>query len=357
MSLLADLLSKIKHKEQHGVIPPNLAQVVQRGSDTQKIKTRIVVVLGVFGLLLAIGFGTVYFINSYLRPTLPTLVSKRAQVPNVIETAPPAKTAETVPAAKAEAPVTLPAAPSSPTPLTPASKVTESVTKTADAVKSDIALSQKPNNIANQTDRKSALSEKMKTVSSIAETSKSGKDVALYAAKTYEEEKNYSQAIAHYKKALEKDPRNYLIMNKLSSVLITTGAFKESTQYSMQVLTIQKNHVPSLINLGIANIQLGNTTEGEMYLVKAKSLEPSSKMVLFNLGLLYEKVTKYDEALPLFRRLADMNDIQGNLGMARILEKQGKRAEAEKIYKEIIWMDNADPAIKQLANERLQVNT
>ena len=137
-------------------------------------------------------------------------------------------------------------------------------------------------------------------------------------------------------------------------MLITTGSYKESAQYSANALTIQKNYVPSLINLSIANIQLGNTTEGEMYLIKAKSLEPASKTILFNLGLLYEKVAKYDEALPLFRRLADMNDIQGNLGMARIMEKQGNRAEAEKIYKEILRMDNADPATKQLASERLQ---
>jgi hypothetical protein len=47
MSLLADLLSKIKHKEQHGAIPPNLAHVVQRASATQKIKTRIVIALSI----------------------------------------------------------------------------------------------------------------------------------------------------------------------------------------------------------------------------------------------------------------------------------------------------------------------
>lgn len=355
MSLLADLLSKIKHKEQHGAIPPNLAHVVHRASATQKVKTRIVIALIVFVLLLVIGFGTVYFINSYLRPAVPIMVNRQAQKPTSSLAVQPPTAPEAVPSAKVEAPAPPVSAPSSQASLKPAIKIAEPVMKTVDTVKNDTTPPQVPKNTARQDSKKDPLSEKMKTLSGIDGTSKNGKDVALYTAKTYEEEKNYNRAIEYYKKALEKDPRNYLIMNKLSSVLITTGSFKESIHYSTNVLTIQKNYVPALINLSIANIQLGNMAEGELYLVKAKSLEASNKAVLFNLGLLYEKVAKYDEALPLFQRLADMREIQGNLGMARILEKQGKRTEAEKIYKEILRTDNADPVIKQMANERIKM--
>jgi tetratricopeptide (TPR) repeat protein len=283
------------------------------------------------------------------------MANRQSQKPTGSLSVQPPAAAEGVPAAKAEAPVPPISAPSSPASLKPAIKIVEPVMKTVDTVKNDTTPPQVPKNTARQDSKKDPLSEKMKTLSGIDGTSKNGKDVALYTAKTYEEEKNYNQAIEYYKKALEKDPRNYLIMNKLSSVLITTGSFKESIQYSMNVLTIQKNYVPALINLSIANIQLGNMAEGELYLVKAKSLEASNKAVLFNLGLLYEKIAKYAEALPLFQRLADMHEIQGNLGMARILEKQGKRTEAEKIYKEILRKDNADPVIKQMANERIKM--
>jgi tetratricopeptide (TPR) repeat protein len=123
----------------------------------------------------------------------------------------------------------------------------------------------------------------------------------------------------------------------------------------MDALTVQKNYIPSLVNLGVANIQLGNMTEGEMYLLKGRSIDQSNKTVLFNLGLLYEKTSSYKESLAAFQRLADMKDAEGYLGMARILEKQGNRSEAEKIYKELLSMDNIDPATRQLANERLQI--
>ena len=63
-------------------------------------------------------------------------------------------------------------------------------------------------------------------------------------------------------------------MNSIANVLIKTGSFRESIQYSMNALTVQKNYVPSLVNLGVANIRLGNMTEGEMYLLKAKSIDP-----------------------------------------------------------------------------------
>jgi tetratricopeptide (TPR) repeat protein len=202
--------------------------------------------------------------------------------------------------------------------------------------------------------KNTSQSEKSRKVSDLDDTSKNEKDVALYTARTYEQNNNYGQAIMHYRKALEKDPGNYLIMNNLANVLIKTGSFKESIQYSMDALTVQKNYVPSLVNLGVANIQLGNMAEGEMYLLKARSIEPSNKTMLFNLGLLYENTSNYRESLAVFQRLADMKDTGGHLGVARILEKQGNRVEAEKKYKEILPMDNIDPAVRQLANERLQ---
>ena len=76
--------------------------------------------------------------------------------------------------------------------------------------------------------------------------------------------------------------------------------------------------------------------------------------MLFNLGLLYEKTSNDRESIAAFQKLADMKDTGGHLGMARILEKQGNHVEAEKKYKEILSIDNIDPATRQLANERLQ---
>jgi hypothetical protein len=372
LSLLADLLSKIKHKEQQGAIPPNLARIVQRGSGKQKAETRIKVVLLVTLLLVACGFGTIYLTNKYLKSVSPTLASNRAQDPEKTQAvkAPvaeakvsPAKTKTVVQLATASRPVKVGPVKEmkeEKTTLNP-SPVLKEIPKQEDKkpfLPTDAVRNRQPrDNTASTTVaaiKDTPQSEKSRKISDLDETSKNEKDVALYTARTYEQNNNYGQAITHYKKALEKDPRNYLIMNNLANVLIKTGSFKDSIQYSMDALTVQKNYVPSLVNLGVANIQLGNMAEGEMYLLKAKSVEPSNKTMLFNLGLLYENTSNYRESLAVFQRLADMKDTGGHLGVARILEKQGNRVEAEKKYKEILPMDNIDPAVRQLANERLQ---
>ncbi len=340
----------------------------------------MVIALGVFVLLLAIGFGTVYFFNSYLRPTLPAMVSRQVQEPKNSEPVQPPATDKATPAVKTEVSVKPPAGSVS-VPVQPPAKVGQvretgatgsvkpasapkeialqdekKILPTPQSNKDGLQTDKAPETPAHTSKKPSLPTNKTRKQSNLNETVKTERDINLYSAKTYENDKNYGQAIAHYKKALENDPRNYLIMNSLASIFIKTRSYKESLQYSMNALAVQNNYVPSLTNLGIANIQLGNTTEGEMYLVKGKSLEPSNKTVLFNLGLLYEKQANYPESFAIFQRLADMKDPEGYLGTARVLEKQGKRAEAEKIYNNILWMDNIDPAIKQLASERLQVN-
>jgi Flp pilus assembly protein TadD len=373
LSLLADLLSKIKHKEQQGAIPPNLAQIVQRASGKQKVATRIKVVFLATLILVACGFGTIYFTDKYLKSASPTLVVNRAQgldsrqaghVPAVEEKASSDKT--TIVAQSAITTQSVKAGPvkeineektaAKPSPSlkeTPMQEDKKSLLSAHTATDRQTGVNSA--NSAIVTVKKMPQSGNLKKVSDLDETAKNEKDVALYIAKTYEQNNNFGQAIIHYKKALEKDPRNYLIMNSLANVLIKTGSFKESIQYSMDALSIQNNYVPSLVNLGVANIQLGNTAEGEIYLLKAKSIESSNRTVLFNLGLLYEKTANYRESLAAFQRLADMKDTGGHLGVARVLEKQGNRVEAEKRYKEILSMDNVDPATRQLANERLQV--
>ena len=374
MSLLADLLSRIKHKEQQGAIPPSLTQVVQRASNKQKVETRIKVIVLVALLLVASGFGTIYLTNRYLKSVSPALVGNRVQEPENIQADQTPATEEKAPAAKAEKVVQQATAvqPAKVAPVKETKKEEKSAANASPVLKgtpireekkafvsTEIATDHQQRDAAARADigalKKTVPSEKSGKTLDLDETSKNEKDVAIYTAKTYEQDNNYPQAIVHYKKALEKDPRNYLIMNNLANVLIKTGAFKESIQHSTDALAVHNNYVPSLVNLGVANIQLGNMTEGETYLLKAKSIEPSNKTVLFNLGLLYEKTSNYRESLVAFQRLADMKDTAGYLGVARILEKQGNRVEAEKKYKEILSMDNIDLSAKQLASERLQV--
>ncbi|MCC6346314.1 MAG: tetratricopeptide repeat protein, partial [Nitrospirales bacterium] len=80
----------------------------------------------------------------------------------------------------------------------------------------------------------------------------------------------------------------------------------------------------------------------------------SNRFALLNLALLHEKAKEYDKASRSFTRLLETGDLQGYLGMARIAEKKGQRAEALRLYREILSLNDLDTKTRKMINERLQ---
>ncbi|OPY79684.1 MAG: Tetratricopeptide repeat protein [Syntrophorhabdus sp. PtaU1.Bin058] len=360
MSLLADLLSKVKHQDQQSSVPPDLARIIQKSAQKKKVERKFIILLVFMLLFVIIGFGAVYFFESYLTSPSGGIAARQNPAPR--------ETQRNIPPAPSPPPVTQGASIAGQTPeVAPPVSQPENQAEPKVAPKIEAKLppaeTQKPKiettpqPAETKQDRKVAArprtTQPPKRSSEASENLKAERDTLLYSARSNEYNKNYSQAITDYKKALEKDPRNYLIMNSLASTLIKTGSFEESIRYSRNALDYQKNYIPALINLGIAYIQSGNMTEGETYLTRARTIDPTNKVVLLNLALLYERLPNYQESLAHFQKLLEMKDIRGYLGMARVLEKQGKRLEAERVYRNILSMDDVDPQTKQFANERI----
>jgi Tfp pilus assembly protein PilF len=187
----------------------------------------------------------------------------------------------------------------------------------------------------------------------LPEQSRAKRDEFLYAARDYEADKNYDQAMHYYKKALELDRRNYMVMSNISGILINLGLYEEATKYSRDALGIRKDYVPSLVNLGISLVQSGKIAEGRDYLLKARSLDASNRNANLNLALLYEKIADYGQAQKLYLMLCETEDAQGCLGIGRVMENTGERDEAQKAYRRILALGNADSKAKKLASERL----
>ncbi|HOE18816.1 MAG TPA: tetratricopeptide repeat protein [Syntrophorhabdaceae bacterium] len=344
MSLLADLLSKVKRQDQQSSVPPNLANIIQRSSQKKRAERKFVILLAAVLFFVVAGFGAVYFFESYLASPSKGIASRQGlALRDKVPPAPPVQPAAAQPLADRQ--TQQPAAPGPQPEVQPDAKIPPNA-----EAKAPPALAQRSKT---ETVPGPRASQPSKRSSEMMERLKAERDSLIYSARTHEQNKHYSQAITDYKKALEKDPRNYLIMNSLASILIKTGAYEESTRYARDALNYQKNYVPSLINLGIAYVESGNMTEGETYLTRARTIEPTNKAVLFNLGLLYERLPNYQESLSHFQRLSEMKDIRGFMGMARVLEKQGRRTEAEKVYRSMLTMEDADPQTRQFANERL----
>lgn len=357
MSLLADLLSKVKYKSASGGegrrtdVPPDLRQVVSSYAEKEATKKRILI-LSFLGLVAIVaGFGTVYFMELYIKPSATKIT--RTTLPQQMETEPSPPKAEPpkpqVSITKPESSATKPkAAKPKPAKESPQQKKVPGPKIEEKKIAGQQRLEPKAEYIHKDAERKPAAIQEPQ-----AKQQDSQKDVYLYTARTYESKKDYHQALLNYKKAMEFDPDNYIIMNNISGVLIHLGLFEEAIKYAKNVLAMKKDYVPSLINIGIAYIRLNNPVEGEAYLSKALSIEPSNIYALLNLGLLYEKQGDNDKAYGYFFKLSEMGNIQGHLGIARIAEKQGRGSDAVRIYREILSMNNIDPQTRKLVKDRL----
>jgi protein O-GlcNAc transferase len=131
------------------------------------------------------------------------------------------------------------------------------------------------------------------------------------------------------------------------------GSYEEAITYAEKALSIKAKHVPALINLGIASLQLGRESVGEACLRKALSIEPSNSQALMNLGILYEKQGAPDKAWEAYSRLAEKGEARGYLGLGRIAENQGRTTDAIAAYKAVLALDDAASKERAVANDRL----
>src|SRR3990172_10754889 len=83
--------------------------------------------------------------------------------------------------------------------------------------------------------------------------------------------------------------------------------------------------------LGICNSALGNTLEAEKCLRTAIANQSPSAYTYSNLGTLLAKQDRFDEAMPLFERAAEINPglADAYVGMAYVHLQQGRFREAE----------------------------
>lgn len=369
MSLLADLLSKSKNEtsEKNTAVPPHLASIVTRTADRRKRQTRFIITAVIVLALVIVGYGAVYYTNTLFQPSLSVkrpLIPSGAAVTGVpakpeipvqpaVQTPPQAETArapvDTVPPGQGSAKnIQAVAAPHKPEP-----RDTQSPGKAGTFDGAPAATAQGPRQSLEKTAPYETMGHTRQDRTSVADRRRAERDAALYSAHSYEESGNMPQAIESYRKALELHGKNHIIMTGLSGALLKTGAYAESLQYSRLALNYNRDYVPAIVNLAIASIQQGAQTEGEQSLLRARSLEPGNKDVLFNLALLYENQKRYREASGAYEKLASVGNGKGLTGLGRVLEKQGKREDARKVYREILASNTADPGTKQYANERL----
>lgn len=381
MSLLEEILSGIKRESPSGDVPPNLKRIVSSSMTKQRTRRRAIL-LSVFAVIMVgIGYGAILFFEAVpshvadqndSKKVLQALQGLRSESMQT-QSSPPAATdspPQSPPfphsaAAQQEKPhegqlvigsqtrdnegrrmgssgvggntaINFSDAPSGSHGETGGTKVPEP---------RELRTSIREPGTADKEERQINRSEPIPA-------GKTEKDLHLYTAKTYEEAGDFGKALAEYKKALQWDGNNHIVLNNIAGLLIRLGLYREAMTYAERSLAVKKDYVPSLVNLAVAHLKSGESEEGTKSLVRALKLAPTDRATLSNLAFLHEKAGEYAKSYDLYRRLAATDDIDGHLGMARACEKENRAREAETIYRNILKGEPNQRA-KKIASDRL----
>ncbi len=387
MSLIADLLKKVEPRKSSGAeVPPGLKRIVLESSRQQGVGRSRVTTIGLLALGVASCGVAALFVMDYLQKPLPKNKRPVATVAAPVPTVTPAPLAAPVAAppvpvavqdvkkqpaaAKSQHPQTQAAetsiaAASAKTPTPQSARIVKSAIKPAKAPlqafvpskrsTSDPAQHNQPVEEVNQTTRagKAMPVTEAAAPRKLSRDDLASRDAYLYSARSSEARGDYRQALEQYRKALAIDHSNHMLLNNSAGVLIRMGATEEATVLLDRCLELKHGYAPALVNKGIIAIKGGNTADGEVWLNKALAVDPGNRHALMSSALIKEKAKDYKGAAAIYRRLTETGDGQGFVGMGRVAESEGNKAEAARIYRAGLGRENLSPEIKRQLSERL----
>jgi len=300
MSILADILSKIKHLEPRRDIPPGLRSTVSALRKKELNKRRVIILLIFAAIALSSGSVTVYLMQTYLPRTTESHGGKA-----VVRGLPGEGLKEVEPHTTIKQPEYKP------------EYKREEIKRKPTVRPEIIAQKEKPKveEIVSPVRRQGHFSNGVKEQPDVRT---SENDLYLYMGGNYEKKGDHYNAISSYKKVLDIEPRNYRVINKIAYILIQIASYEEALKYLDSALSIRHDYVPALINTGIVYAKAEKFSDAEKYLLKALSLEEANQPALFNIATLYEKQGKYDLARGYYLRLKNLGNDQGRLGIERI---------------------------------------
>ncbi|MHC4396114.1 MAG: tetratricopeptide repeat protein [Planctomycetota bacterium] len=135
-----------------------------------------------------------------------------------------------------------------------------------------------------------------------------------------------NEAIKHFDRALEINPKYHKARNNKGVMLFTLGRFEEAAVCFNKILELKPDFHEAHSNLGMALYKLDSTDEAIKHWKQAIQLNPTDLRLYFNLGSAFTKKNQLDEAAAYFnkawRMKPDWPEVHYNLGL--VYYRQGK---------------------------------
>lgn len=161
--------------------------------------------------------------------------------------------------------------------------------------------------------------------------------MALLAAGRKEE------ALRHFRKAVELNPRFAEAQNNLANQLSRLGQTDEAILHYEKAIELNPSYAEAQNNLGCAFIRAGRSDEAIAALRKALEIDPRYAEAHNNLGNALQFAGRADEAAAQFRKALEIKpDYAGaHYNLANYFLQKGRAAEAAEEYKKALEIDPA----------------
>ena len=138
--------------------------------------------------------------------------------------------------------------------------------------------------------------------------------------------KNYSEAIRVYDRAITVEPDYFEAWNGKADALNRAQKFTEALEASDRVLVLKPDYVQGWINRGYILYNLGRYDEELKAYETAITLDPASPAAWFNKGYSLAGMKRYDEAIAAFNKVQALDPAFPNLAANIRIAEQNRNA-------------------------------
>ena len=211
-----------------------------------------------------------------------------------------------------------------------------------------------------------------------------------FLAQKYAEANRLKEAKNILSKVLAQDPKNSLALYRMARICLKTGEEGEAKRWADALRKLEKGNADAWILLAQADVALGNFEFAVENLLNALRIDPRDSDLRIDLGNIYLQTKKPDLGRGQFELVLqsdpknlqalngvatclftqgdliasetklkaalqiDASDPQTKMNLALLYSKQGKRAEAIALYREVQSSPTTPPDWKEQASRRLK---
>ncbi len=179
-------------------------------------------------------------------------------------------------------------------------------------------------------------------------------------ARAFEKKDEYEMAIAQYDAAFAKWPTNAKLASKIASTyLVRLRQNAKALYYAKKALKIDHKLYAAALTAAIASANMQEMKQAQHYFDLAVRGKKPLKEALLSYAAFSEQQKHYPEALKLIKRYETLygDNLDSMISRARILDKEGKHADATEEYKKIFYSGyRIAPDLKKFIQGRIALS-